>query len=78
MDRIILLKCIGSTEPSSFSEICNALNDLSEQPTEKREWAAMFKLLDELAKSGYVEVERDRNGKIESVILTEQGITEVK
>lgn len=77
MKRQQLLEAIGSTEPSSFNEVCRALGDNCPEKGDKMEWAALFSGLDEAERDGLVDVGR-MNGKIETVILTESGVAALK
>lgn len=70
-----LLSSIGSTEPSTFGEICQALGD--DKPSDKGEWRDFFGLVTAVEKEGLVEVEKF-DGKIESMILTEAGVAKLK
>lgn len=70
MERQIILKAIGYTEPSTFNEFCSALG--TEMPSHKEDWRSLFQTLESLEKDGFVEVERT-NGKIDSLQLTEDG-----
>jgi len=71
MELDVLLLCIGSTEPSSFNEILQALGD------DKPEWRDLFRALDEAERKDLIEIDRV-NGKIDSVILTEAGAAHVR
>jgi len=64
------LSLIGSTEESTFNELCSALGD--DCPTEKGEWRELFERIRDLEKQGYIEVTRTQ-GKIDGLQLTEQG-----
>ena len=70
-----LLQCIGSTEESSFGEVCQALGD--DKPADRSEWGAFFRSVEDLERQGLIEVSRV-NGKIDSMILTEAGAARVR
>lgn len=70
-----LLSSIGSTEPSTFGEICQALGD--DKPSDRGEWREFFGLVDAAEKEGLIEVDKS-DGKIESIILTEAGVAKLK
>ncbi len=65
-----LLSHIGSTEETTFNELCRALGD--DCPREKSEWRELFARINDLERQLYVEVTR-LNGKIDGMILTESG-----
>ena len=66
-----LLSAIGSTEPSTFNEICQGLGDYC--PADKQEWREFFHELRSAEKEGLVTVERTGD-TIDSVMLTESGV----
>lgn len=70
-----LLSSIGSTEPSTFGEVCQALGD--DKPSDRDEWREFFGLANAAEKEGLIEVEK-LDGKIESMILTEAGVAKLK
>lgn len=71
-----ILAAIPSTGPATFREFCAALTDI---PTEKAEWRALFSQLKTLENAGLVEVERANvGGSIESLMLTEDGADRVR
>lgn len=65
-----LLGHIGSTEETTFNELCRALGD--DCPGEKSEWRKLFQRINDLERQCYIEVSR-LNGKIDGIILTESG-----
>ena len=66
-----LLASIGSTEPSTFSEICSSLG--ADCPDNREEWKDFFGLVKAAQTEGLIEVDSD-GGKITSVILTQEGV----
>lgn len=70
-----ILDSIGSTEPSTFRELCQALED--DCPTDKEEWRKFFNLLRDLEVRDLVEVERLK-GNIETLQLTTTGADAVR
>lgn len=72
-----LLKSIGSTEESSFNEICQALGDDCPEKGDSVAWGELFRLIDSAEKSGLIEVSRT-NRRTDSAILTEAGAARVK
>lgn len=72
MNTLKVLKCIGSTESSSFNEICQGLGD--DCPEHRSEWGQLFRLLETAEKDGLIEIDRASNGRIDSAILTEAGL----
>lgn len=75
MDQQQILKSIGSTEETTFNELCRELGD--EVPTNGAEWRALFLFLDDLEEQGLVEISR-AGGRIDSMILTEAGAAQVR
>lgn len=75
MNEIILLRAIGSTEATTFRELCAALKE--NKPNEKREWRELFIAIEHAEASGLIEVERT-NGKIDVLILTPEGADKVR
>lgn len=69
-DDLKFLSLIGSTEESSFNELCSALGD--ERPSEKSEWRELFVKIERLEREGYLGVVR-ANGKIDGLLLSETG-----
>jgi hypothetical protein len=73
-----LMKCIGSTEPSTFNEFCRALQERdllppkSDQEEWKTVWARIHSKLEHLERQGLIDVDRV-GGKIDSLQLTEAG-----
>lgn len=65
-----LLGHIGSTEETTFNELCRALGD--DCPREKSEWRELFNRINDLERQCYIEVSR-LGGKIDGIILTEAG-----
>ncbi len=76
MDDITILAAVGSTEETSFSEFCSALDDCPESG-DRDGWREVFNLLRQLETHGFVEVSRTK-GKIDSMILTEAGANRVR
>ena len=72
----ILLAAIGSTEASTFSELCEALG--GDLPEGKSEWRLLFEAVTHAEAYGYIEVERGETNRIESLILTELGLARVR
>lgn len=76
MNENQILSAIGSTEPSTFAEFCRELKDCPERG-DTAGWREVFTLLDDLAKAGFVEVEKT-DGKIDTMILTDAGADRVR
>lgn len=70
-----LLGHIGSTEETTFNELCRALGD--DCPREKSGWRELFQRINDLERQCYIEVSR-LNGKIDGIILTESGANLVR
>ena len=64
------LSLIGSTEETTFNELCTGLGD--DCPDDTAGWRALFQRIREFERQGYVEVARTQ-GKIDSLQLTESG-----
>lgn len=79
MKMFILLGCIGSTQPSSFSEICQALDTEGERPAkgDKAAWREFFEAIRDAERKGFIETERESGGNFESAMLTEAGVAEL-
>ena len=75
MTEETVLRAIPSTEPADFGEFCYALG--SEKPDNSTEWALLFRQIEKVEADGLVEVERT-HGKIDTLILTEEGTARVK
>ena len=74
-DDLNFLSLIGSTESTSFGELCSAMGD--DCPSEKSEWRALFQRIRDLERESYIEVSRTA-GKIDSLLLTEAGANLVR
>lgn len=72
-----ILRACSSTEPSTFNEFLRGLRSPPERG-DKPAWAALFRNIDYLGIQGYIEIERDGDNRIESLLLTEDGIAAVK
>lgn len=70
-----LLASIGSTEASTFGEICEALG--GDCPSDREEWRDFFGLVKVAENVGFIKVERD-SGKISSAILLEAGVSKIR
>lgn len=69
-DDLNFLSIIGSTEETTFNELCAGLGD--DRPQERSEWRLLFLRIERYEADGYLEVSR-LNGRIEGMMLTEQG-----
>lgn len=72
-----LLKAIGSTEESSFSEICRSLGDDCPERGDKEEWSEFFQLIDQAENNKLIDVSWTE-GRLDGAILTEAGVTRVR
>ena len=70
-----IMKAIGSTEETTFKEFCSALED--DCPNSSAEWAEMFKKLRALEAQEMIGIHRTA-GKIDGMILTEQGAAYIR
>lgn len=77
MDKDRLLDCVGSTEPSTFSEFLRALEDDCPEKGDKPAWAKLFSLIEECERDGLLVVERVK-GKVDSLQLTPEGADAVR
>ena len=55
LDQQRLLECVGSTEETTFGELCKALGD--DCPSERGEWASLFRLIHDAEREQLIEVE---------------------
>ena len=73
-----ILSAIPSTEPAGWREFLNALPDVPEKG-DRGAWSVLFAQLRRLEIEGLVEVERaNAGGSIESLMLTSEGVEEVR
>lgn len=74
-----LLSLIWSTESMTFFDLCNALRpyDMCPIKGDKAGWANLFRSLGELESRDLVECSK-KNGKIDTLILTEYGANTVR
>jgi hypothetical protein len=72
-----ILSAIGSTEPSTFGEFCNALGDDCPASGDKNGWRAVLSFISLGERSGFITVDRV-GGKIDSLLLTRQGADRVR
>lgn len=70
-----LLSAVGSTEETTFGELCSALGD--DRPEDKSEWRDLFLSIDAAENNGQIEVSRSGR-QIDSLILTESGVAALK
>lgn len=75
MDEDKVLAAIGSTESSTFNEMCSALE--GDCPEDKDGWRELFKTLRTLENGGFIDVTRVK-GNIDSLILTESGANRIR
>ena len=73
-----LLDLVSSTETMSFYELCSALGEDRPEKDDRKAWWELFQALERLEKAGLIEVERDAKSRIDSLILTEAGVSEVR
>ena len=69
------LSLIGSTEETSFSELCAALGE--DCPRDKDGWRELFNQIRRLEQSEHIGVIRTA-GKIDGIILTESGASLIR
>ena len=72
------LGAIGSTEESTFSEICRGLGEDRPEKGDKRGWCDLFDTIRKAENDGLVEISYGRAGEIEGAILTEAGVAELR
>jgi len=73
----ILLQAIGSTEPSTFNEICRGLGDNCPERGDSQSWGQLFRMIEEAEVAQLITVSRTR-GSLDSAILTEAGVAALK
>lgn len=69
----VLLNAIGSTEPTTFSELCDALGPDKPEKDDKRAWYILFELIRRAEEDGDIVVDRDGR-TLNSVMLTADGV----
>lgn len=72
-----LLGAIGSTEESTFSDVCRGLGDKCPSDENGISWKYFFATLNTARDRGYVTVS-ECGTRIDSMILTEAGVAEYK
>lgn len=72
---IEFLSLIGSTEETTFNELCSALGD--DCPDNKYAWRDLFAHIRDLERQSYIEVTRTQ-GKIDGIQLTESGASLIR
>lgn len=77
MTEETILAAIGFTEPSTFSEFCEALGDDCPQSGNRAEWTDVFGKLRVLESERYVIIVRDRQN-IQQLQLTEKGANRIR
>lgn len=71
-DTLNFLNCIGSTEETTFGELCQALGDDCPEKGDRQGWASLFKTIKDAERAGLIEVSRSEGG-IDGIILTPDG-----
>lgn len=77
MELTTLLKAIGSTEESSFNEICQGLGDDCPEKGDSKAWSELFSAISRAERQDLIEVSRV-SGKIDGAILTDSGTAMLK
>ncbi len=77
LDEQRMLLAIGSTEPSTFSEICKALEEDCPTKGDRAAWSRFFRILTDLEAQGNVEIDRIK-GNIDQAQLTPQGADRIR
>lgn len=72
-----ILQACPSTEPATFSEFLRGLSDVPSKG-DREAWADLFDRVRQAENMGLIEVERDANNRMESVILTGEGVAALK
>lgn len=75
LDR--LLECVGSTEATTFKELCDALGDDCPRTGNTPEWAELFRAVHEAEDQQLVDTEW-KNGKLAAIQLTMTGADRVR
>jgi hypothetical protein len=68
-----ILTSVGSTEPTTMHELFGAMRDDLPEKGDHEGWAEFFRTIHALQDSDLIEVERDRENRISSLILTDLG-----
>ena len=74
-----IMQHIGSTEPSTFFELCNALrtHGLCPEKGDKAAWSNLFKTLNKFVAEGYATCKK-HNNQIQSIQLTKEGADKIR
>ena len=74
-----ILSVIGSTEPSTFFDLCNGLRrlDICPEKGDKTGWGTLFRKLGEYEAEGLCKTVR-KNKNIETIQLTQSGADKVR
>lgn len=75
-DILEILRACPSTEPATFSEFLHGLPDVPSKG-DREAWAELFDKVHAAENLGLIEVEY-AGSRIESVILTDEGVARVK
>lgn len=74
-----IMSAIGSTEPSTFGELCGGLKRAGMYPDSKAEWKLVFETIEQLEAAGLLEAERyGPEDRLQQVQLTEAGAAIVR
>jgi hypothetical protein len=76
IDTLDILAAVSLTEPTTFGDFCNALNDCPERG-DRDGWRSLFGQLNFCERNGYVVIERD-DRNIESIQLTDAGAAKLR
>ncbi len=68
-----ILVNVGSTEPTTMHELFNLMRDDLPGKGDNKGWAEFFGIIRALETSELIEVERDRDNRISTLILTDLG-----
>lgn len=77
MNTITLLSSIGSTEPSTFNEMCHGLEGDCPEKGDSAAWGELFETIRGAETLGLIKVDRV-GGRIDSLILTPTGVERLR
>jgi hypothetical protein len=72
-----ILQACPSTEPATFSEFLRGLKDVPSKG-DREAWADLFDRVRQVENMGLIEVERGDSSRMESFMLTGEGIAVLK
>jgi len=72
-----ILRACPSTEPATFNEFLRGLKDVPAKG-DREAWAELFDRVRQAENMGLIEVDRGSNDRMESFVLTDEGVAALK